>query len=227
MTLNVLTNKSNSFLLNKKIYAFFKGFSVNDLHNLHKEELELWENKKKFLRNGENWVVGRVTAKYSIIQCIGLKSEDITNINIKNRQNGAPFCPNLDKKIKFSIAHCKGIGFSCSSSEFDTIGCDIEKVRVRHYKFPNYFLCKPEKELWIRENRNEDLHTLFTIAWSCKEACYKCLSSAGYFIETVFDIRIQTVLFEKGLFSFSFKGKKGIGYWDKHLDFVLSIAVTI
>ncbi|UFU01469.1 4'-phosphopantetheinyl transferase superfamily protein [Radiobacillus kanasensis] len=225
--LDVLINKSSSKLLNKKVHAFIKGYTTEDLNCLHKDELDLWESNKRFLRNGCNWVAGRITAKYSIIRCLGLDNEDIKLLNIKNRRNGSPYLFNYDNNIRFSIAHCRGIGFSCSSSKFNSIGCDIEKIKIRHHKFPNFFLCEREKELWLRETSYEDIHTLLTIAWSSKEACYKCLSSYGYNVESVFDIRIHTILFEEKQFKFSFMNNEGIGYWDKYSDFVLSVAVKL
>lgn len=226
MTPEKLLNKSNSKLLNRKIYAFIKSYSSEDLKYLNKEELELWNSQKRYLRNGENWVMGRVTAKHSIAQCLGLHPNSIKDINIKNKANGAPYYNRLiDQVLCFSISHCKSVGFSCSSLEFESIGCDIERVKIRHFKFPNYFLSEFERNLWINGANPEDLHTLLTIAWSCKEACYKCLSSNNQIIDTVYDIQIHTLFFSENKFSFYFKNKQGIGYWDKYNGFVLSVAV--
>jgi 4'-phosphopantetheinyl transferase EntD len=225
--LNDLINKSSS-ILNKNVHAFIKEYTTEeDLNSLHKDELEVWEKNKRFLRNGCNWVAGRITAKYSIIRCLGLENKDINLLNIKNRRNGSPFLFNINNDIRFSIAHCGGVAFSCCSSEFDSIGCDIEKVKNRHHKFSEYFLRESEKELWLRKVTDEDIHTLLTIAWSCKEACYKCLSSYDYNVESVFDIKIHTIYVEERQFMFSFMDNEGIGYWDKYSDFVLSVAVLL
>lgn len=225
----ILLNKNITSFSSHKIYAFIKEFSVEDLSYLNERELEIWNDKKRLLRNGNNWVIGRVTAKYSIAQCLDINPEEMKNLYIQNSSNGAPYFS--DKRMNnlvFSISHCSEVGFSCSSTIHLSIGCDIEKIRKRHPKFPNYYLSVSEENQWIKEVVGEDRNTILTIAWSCKEACFKCLSSIEEeFTETINDIKIYPFSERVYDFKFVYRNKEGYGYWGKYKNFIISIAVLL
>ncbi|EDZ48987.1 4'-phosphopantetheinyl transferase family protein [Bacillus cereus] len=217
-------NRNIISLIDHQIFVDIKEFSIKDCNYLNEIELEAWNNKKKHLRNGKDWLVGRVAAKYSIARCLNIKSEEINQIYIQNRSNGAPYYLNGRKEdLVFSISHCNSVGFACSSASFSNIGCDIEKVRKRHPTFSNYYLSVAEEQIWIEKLENEDRDTILTIAWSCKEACFKCLTNSVEFSEAIRDIKIYPVVNHS--FNFFYKNKKGLGYWDKYKGFIISIAV--
>lgn len=219
-------NRNIISLMNYKIFVNIKEFSVKDCNYLNEIELEAWNNKKKFLRNGKNWLVGRVAAKYSIARCLNIKPEEINKIYIQNRNNGAPYYLNERKAdLVFSISHCNSVGFACSSISFSNIGCDIEKVRKRHPKFSSYYLSVAEEQIWTEKLANEDRDTILTITWSCKEACFKCLTNPVEFSETIRDIKMYPIVNHS--FNFIYKNKKGLGYWNKYKDFIISIAVLL
>ncbi|HFR4149050.1 TPA: 4'-phosphopantetheinyl transferase superfamily protein [Bacillus cereus] len=212
--------------MDHQIFANIKEFSAKDFNYLNEIELEVWNNKKKFLRNGNDWLVGRVAAKYSIARCLNINPEEIKKIYIQNRSNGAPYYLKERKEgLVFSISHCNGVGFACSSISFRNIGCDIEKIRKRRPNFSSYYLSVTEEQIWTEKLVNEDRDTILTIAWSCKEACFKCLTNLVEFPETIRDIKMCPIVNHS--FNFIYKNKKGLGYWNKYKDFIISIAVIL
>lgn len=181
-----------------RINTVIKRFSESDLNSLNKQELSVWNNKKRHVRNGEDWVVGRITAKYAIGKCLGINVNDIIQIDIFNDKNGAPYISECKQNnIAFSISHCDSIGFSCGSRDVLGIGCDIEKIRNRHPNFAKYYLHQREKESWFKTLSHEDEDTILTVAWACKEASYKSFSKKKNYQKTLVTSMFSHPLQEK------------------------------
>ncbi|WP_158290531.1 4'-phosphopantetheinyl transferase family protein [Halobacillus salinus] len=202
-----------------------KRFTECDLHLLNKQELLLWNNQKRHFRNGEDWVVGRVTAKYAIGKCLDINADDIIQIEIHNDKNGVPYSSGgKQNNIAFSISHCDSIGFSCSSRGVPGIGCDIEKIRSRHPNFAKYYLLEREKESWFKSLSHEDKDTILTVAWACKEASYKSLSKKINQPENIENIKVFPSSKGKEFYYYA-ECVHGVGYWEKCGRYVLCVAL--
>ncbi|MCT1538522.1 MULTISPECIES: 4'-phosphopantetheinyl transferase superfamily protein [Lysinibacillus] len=221
-------NRKLILLNDYQIFTCIREFSIDDDRYLSDIELKIWNNEKKFLRNGKNWFSGRVAAKYVIADCLNINLEEMKNFHIKNKSNGAPILVTKRKDyLALSISHCNEIGFACSSKFFKNIGCDIESVRNRHPKFSSYYLSSSEEKIWTEKIADEDKDTILTITWSCKEASFKCLTGLMGNSKTIKDIRIYPIVSNFFNFYFIYKNKKGLGYWSKYKNFIISISVLL
>lgn len=109
-------NRKLILLNDYQIFTCIREFSIDDDRYLSDIELKIWNNEKKFLRNGKNWFSGRVAAKYVIADCLNINLEEMKNFHIKNKSNGAPILVTKRKDyLALSISHCNEIGFACSS----------------------------------------------------------------------------------------------------------------
>ena len=203
------------------IYTCIREFSIEDLNQLNDFELELWEKDKKYRRQGEDWLAGRVAAKFVISQVLEILN--LKEILIKNKENGMPYIDVGD--VFFSISHSKGIGFACSSMYFSNIGCDIEVIKERPSNFIYYYSTDAELDTWSKLYSGEDRKTLETIIWSCKEAALKSLVEYKENFESFKNISVYPLNIGTFNFYFNFKKIYGVGHWDKYKNFIISVAV--
>lgn len=166
------------------------------LHTNEKLHYNLFENDRK----KESYLLGRLSAKHAVINCIGKINPD--SICIENGVFQFPVikCVKV-QNIQVSIAHCDGIGISIAFPEEHPMSIDIEMIN-----------CDSEDEILSQVSykeksllRNIDLDNItgFTSIWSIKESLSKVIKT-GMMIDFEL-LEIDSVNFKNDVLESTFK----------------------
>lgn len=144
---------------------------------LSAEEMGKFE-QMRFLKRREEWLLGRLTLKKLLKNCVpGLAEVDFTDLTIGNQPRGAPFVSFKGKilDIPVSLSHRQGTAAAAVSLYPGIgIGIDLEWVEERAESFyTDYFT--PTELAILRAGQDDQTAWIGTLIWSAKEAMLKAL----------------------------------------------------
>ena len=146
--------------------VYFCDFSVvndNDCGNL-RDKIAFHFSDKAGLKRKDS-----VCAKAMLCQLLYEKF-NIKSFVVDCEEDGKPYL--VGREICFNLSHSERIAL-CSVSD-ETVGCDVEKIRVYNPKVAKRFFTEEEFSL-LEKSDNQDL--MFTRLWTMKESILKCLGT--------------------------------------------------
>ena len=145
-------------------------------------EIEEFENRFSNKERQKHWLMGRLAAKLSISKLIESQLNlivDLKDIEILYQESGSPKVtinsPLVQNQlVVVSISHTEGLACALSmfSTENDTVGVDIERVRKLDSDLNSLVLDENESDLLPETDLSSKS---FIKVWTAKEALYKAI----------------------------------------------------
>jgi 4'-phosphopantetheinyl transferase len=129
----------------------------------------------RFPKRKNDWLLGRWTAKRSVIAYQKNKYPVISQLEIRAAEDGAPeaFYQGMPASVSLSISHSQDRALCAAGPEGVGVGCDLEWIEKRETNFAgDYFT--PE-EIALVSQAPEKGELVETLIWSAKEATLKIL----------------------------------------------------
>jgi 4'-phosphopantetheinyl transferase len=122
-----------------------------------------------------DWLLGRWTAKQSIIACHKDEYPIITKLEIRAARDGAPeaYYGGMPARVSLSISHSHGRAFCAVAPEDIRLGCDLEWMESREPNFASDYFTPEELSLALQLPGKREL--VENLIWSAKEATLKVL----------------------------------------------------
>jgi 4'-phosphopantetheinyl transferase len=129
----------------------------------------------RFRKRKNDWLLGRWTAKRSIIACQNKKYPIITELEIRAARDGAPeaYYRGKPAPVSLSISHSQERALCAVVPGDFRIGCDLEWMEPREPNFAADYFTPEEMSLVLQASGKRELAE--TLIWSAKEATLKLL----------------------------------------------------
>jgi 4'-phosphopantetheinyl transferase len=132
----------------------------------------------RFPRRREDWLLGRWTAKQTLVSYLGLAgaASELATIEIRRSAGGAPeaFIGGRRGSVSISLSHRAGIGLCALAPICGPLGCDVELVEPRAESFVDTYFTAEERESILGAAQPER-NGLIAFLWSAKESVLKAL----------------------------------------------------
>lgn len=188
----------------------------------------------RFPKRRDEWLVGRITAKSLLTQCVPeLSGVNDRRLTIANRPEGAPYVL-LDGEplpLQLSLSHREGLAAAAVvlSNEVG-LGIDLEWVEDRDASFYADYFTTGEVRL-LNEFSSDQTAWAGTLIWSAKEAMLKALG-LGLRVDTR-SVEILRIANEKdddwGQLELNVPGVPDShwhGFWRRSGNHILTMALT-
>ncbi len=191
----------------------------------------------RFPKRRQEWVLGRWASKRLFQSLPAHRSAALTDIEIHNMPDGAPFIVLPGKPGTpgcLTISHCEQMALCGFVTGQDLrIGADLEKIELRSRAFVEDYFTPVEHDLV--DSFPEELRTrLINLIWSAKESMLKALGVRLHWdtrkveiwqVDGLYPIRPETGEWHKmRLGDCEDTGRKWQGWWTCRGDFVLTLA---
>jgi 4'-phosphopantetheinyl transferase len=132
----------------------------------------------RFDKRRAEWRLGRWTAKRAVAGFLGHTPDALTlaEIEIRSAPSGAPevFIEQAECALNLSLSHCSGKALCALTPSSTLLGCDLERVEIRHPAFlTDYFTAS--EQCRVQSHPLPDQERMLTIMWSAKESALKAL----------------------------------------------------
>jgi 4'-phosphopantetheinyl transferase len=177
-----------------------------------------------------DWLLGRWTAKQAILACHKKAYPEISSLEIRAAQDGAPepYYEGAPAPISISLSHSKDHALCAVALGGAAVGCDLEWIEPRERNFAEDYFTQEEMSFILKVPEKRELAE--TLIWSAKETVLKILRQ-GLTRDTR-SICVQVDFAESGKFWNSWTGKclessrLFHGWWRAGEGFVYTIAAS-
>jgi 4'-phosphopantetheinyl transferase len=122
-----------------------------------------------------DWRLGRWTAKQAILACHNKAYPEISSLEIRAAQDGAPepYYEGAPAPVSISLSHSKDRALCAVALGGAAVGCDLEWIEPRERNFAEDYFTQEEMSFVLKVPETRELAE--TLIWSAKEATLKIL----------------------------------------------------